>query len=163
MAKYSVTFDQALRDLRECFSKWDIDDWDIERGYGGARKGTPKVTVWWVEKTGKRIELSCEAEASQRENLRALGLCIDDLRMQEVRGVASLMASAYAQIAAPAAVRDPFEILGVRPDANPAVIAASFKALAKTAHPDKGGSVEAFNELQGAFDALKEKGVVPNA
>lgn len=162
MSKYQVTMDQAARDIRECFSKWGIDEWDIERAYGGARTGSPKVTVWWVEATGKRIELSCDAEPSQRENLRALGLCIDDLRMQEVRGVAALMASAYAQIAAPATARDPFEVLGVRPDANPAVIKASYRALAKESHPDKeGGSEEAFNEVQGAMDELKDRGLVP--
>lgn len=46
------------------------------------------------------------------------------------------------------------DILGVSVSATEAEIKAAFRARARTAHPDKGGSAEEFNELRTAYQKL---------
>lgn len=48
-----------------------------------------------------------------------------------------------------------YEILGVKTDATPAQMKAAYRSKAKAAHPDTGGSQEAFNELNLAYEVLK--------
>lgn len=49
---------------------------------------------------------------------------------------------------------DPYEILGVAPDADEAAVKAAFRRLAKSAHPDSGGDADAFVMAQKAQDLL---------
>ena len=45
---------------------------------------------------------------------------------------------------------NPYEVLGVEPDASEEEITAAYKAKAKEAHPDGGGSTEEFNRIKQA-------------
>ena len=59
---------------------------------------------------------------------------------------------------ATATATDPFAILGVdRATANASIARASFRALARRAHPDKGGSATAFDALRVALDRALEE------
>ena len=49
---------------------------------------------------------------------------------------------------------DPFVVLGVRRGASEKEIRAAYRQAAKRAHPDQGGSVERFRQLQAAAEAL---------
>lgn len=52
----------------------------------------------------------------------------------------------------------PHEVLGVAPDATFDAARAAYKRLAMKYHPDRpGGSIEKFQEVQTAFDALRAK------
>jgi molecular chaperone DnaJ len=58
-----------------------------------------------------------------------------------------------------AAVRDLYEILGVRRDAAPAEIKAAYRRLARTLHPDVNGDAadqERFKEITGAYEILSD-------
>jgi molecular chaperone DnaJ len=58
-----------------------------------------------------------------------------------------------------AAVRDLYEILGVRRDAAPAEIKAAYRKLARTLHPDVNGDAadqERFKEITGAYEILSD-------
>lgn len=169
MPSYRTGWSDTRIDLAECFLKWGThrDDWAVERDRkardrrGFLSAAERLVTVWWVHPgTDKRITLSCDENSTQPDNFRALYLCIEALRMQEVRGVGDMMATAYAQIAAPDTARDPYKVLGVRSGAPPEVIEASYKARAKLAHPDKGGTVEDMAALNAARDELVGRGVI---
>jgi len=50
-----------------------------------------------------------------------------------------------------------YEILGVEKNAQPDVIRKAYRKLAVKAHPDKGGDVEKFKEIQKAFDILGDE------
>lgn len=56
----------------------------------------------------------------------------------------------------------PYAVLCVTPDAPPEVIKASYKALSKIFHPDKGdnGDEERMAEINSAMDELKGAGIV---
>lgn len=49
-----------------------------------------------------------------------------------------------------------YDILGVSAAAPDAVIAAAYRALAKTAHPDAGGDTEAFQRIEQAYSTLSD-------
>lgn len=53
--------------------------------------------------------------------------------------------------------RDPYEVLGVRSDTDMEDIELIYKAKAKRAHPDAGGSVEAMKELNKAIDKIRKE------
>lgn len=48
----------------------------------------------------------------------------------------------------------PHRVLYVAPDAPEIVIRAAFQALAREAHPDRGGSEEVMRELNSAYEAM---------
>ena len=98
--------------------------------------------------------LSLGSQGSPALNLRALGICLEEMRMLDVRGVGGVAASAYMQLAAPQAERDPWEVLGLRPGASRDEVEGMYRIKAKSAHPDTGGSNEAMAELNNARERL---------
>jgi len=158
MPSYYTSAGQTLRELADCFRQWGVEQYTIApQRRGGHWPGYAReVSISWTSPDGRPVTLSCDQEYRPDDNLRALYLCIRDLRLQEVRGVAAMMATAYAQLAAPVE-RDPFEVLGVRSDASPTTINAAYRALAAEAHPDKGGSSERMAELNAARDELRAR------
>lgn len=52
------------------------------------------------------------------------------------------------------AARDPFSTLGVPYDAGPDAVRRAFRTRALRTHPDRGGTAEAFHEVQAAYAAL---------
>lgn len=61
---------------------------------------------------------------------------------------------ADARFASVLADRDLYAELGVSPDARPADLQSAYRRAALTAHPDKGGSAAAFQQLTMAFEVL---------
>lgn len=49
---------------------------------------------------------------------------------------------------------DPYDVLGVPPDADEATVRSAYRSLLKTHHPDQGGSVEAFKRIQAAYETI---------
>jgi hypothetical protein len=148
------------RELGWCFDKWGVTSWSAEPNVPRARvnnvtfaPGETAVTVRYMQ-AGHEVVLSMDTQAWPAGNLRALYLCIEAMRMLEVRGMADTVRSAYKQLEAPAAARDPWEVFGLRPGASRDQIEGMFRILAKTAHPDQGGSDAAMAELNAAHNAL---------
>lgn len=54
-------------------------------------------------------------------------------------------------------MKDLYEILGLPRDADDAAIKRAYRARAKKAHPDHGGSTEQFGELALAYDVLRDQ------
>jgi len=52
-------------------------------------------------------------------------------------------------------VESPFEILGVDPDADETEIVRAYRRRVKETHPDHGGSADAFQRVQTAYEALQ--------
>jgi hypothetical protein len=55
-------------------------------------------------------------------------------------------------------MKHPHDILGIAPDAVPETIKRAFFKLAKSAHPDAGGSKEDFIRLRAAYEAMMDGG-----
>jgi len=51
---------------------------------------------------------------------------------------------------------DPYRVLGVAPGATDAAIHAGYRAAVRRAHPDAGGSAGEFEEVQEAYELLRD-------
>ena len=49
-----------------------------------------------------------------------------------------------------------YSVLGVDKNASPTEISKAYKTMARTHHPDKGGSEDAFKRIQRAYDVLSD-------
>ena len=121
----------------------------------------PGVAVYF-QLRGRQMVMARDAFWTVHDNLRSICLGVAHLRGLERHGGGQMMERAFAGFAALAApdTRDPFAILGLRPDAaSVAGINYQFRNLAKKHHPDNGGSVEEMQKLTWARDeALKRIG-----
>lgn len=104
---------------------------------------------------GSLVEVKVEKWGDFGTNLRCCYLIIRDMRLGEARGLTEALREAYAMLPAPVAKRDRYEVLGVRPDSPVEVVEGAYRALAKSKHPDAGGSEAAMRELNEAFAAVK--------
>ena len=105
-----------------------------------------------------RVRVKYGQQRTYRDNLRAIYLTLEGLRMAHQRGLGDLLTNTVSQmlqLGQAAGQRDPHEVLGVRPDSPHAVAEAAYRALAKEAHPDAGGSPELMTELNAAIGALR--------
>jgi hypothetical protein len=171
---FQTTFEKARRDLIEelRLMKADrgavISSWLQLRPDGlpyaaGARQNIPDpgVAVYFM-RNGRQLVLARDAFCTIHDNLRSIGLALAHLRGLERHGGAPIMERAFegfvslpgrnGQAAGPSC----WEILDVPPGAAREFIEDRFRELAKTTHPDLGGSVEAFTRIKSARDeALK--------
>jgi hypothetical protein len=122
-------------------------------------RGKRAVTLTYQHTGEPEIRLTMDTHPTAEDNLRVLYLAVEALRMNEVRGIADTIRAAYLMLPAPVNERDPYEVLGLRPDSSPVLIEASYKALAKVYHPDSGSAPDpaAMTELNNAYTRLKEK------
>lgn len=151
---------ETKAELRECFGRWGVEHWDIEcettqysrYGLGDQQR---RVLVWYVHpESGEEKRLETSRFERPMDNLRAIYLTLEGIRLAEKRGLGELMKQNYAALPAPRE-RAPWEVLGVQQNAPAEVVEASYRALAKRVHPDAGGSQEAFRELQVAYEAMR--------
>jgi hypothetical protein len=173
-SKFSVTFSQALDDIeQELLNRVGADDWRVStaaphrkqdgRPYADARPDDPAVVVRW-SKDGEQFAVACDQYDDWRDNARAIGLYIREKRKMSDRPVTTGQ-SEFATARLPSgdetddvivagageqSVDDPYEVLGVSPDASEAVIEAAAKQRIGETHPDSGGDREEFLRVKQA-------------
>lgn len=164
--KITQSWRQLELDLGVTFQRWGVTEWSADPNVPLARVNTDPRAGWFYSevsvtvrfmKDGREVVLTSESQATPRANLKLIQLCVDDMRMIERRGMDSLMRSAYLQLEAPPAERDPYAVLGVQPGAPWVVIEGAYRALAKAAHPDAGGGDAEMAAINAAFEAVKTK------
>ena len=154
------TWLETRAELADEFARWGVEEWAVE-SLGKANQAWQqdaeqrRVTLRWIARDGKEMSLSMDKQNRARDNFRVLFLVVQALRLNEARGMADVMREAYLQISAPVRQRDPYEVLGVRPDSPIEVIEGAYKALARSAHPDAGGSEARMKELNDSLDRIK--------
>lgn len=98
------------------------------------------------------------------ENLQAIALVLDAERTKMRHGGLNLVrASFVGYMALPgstASSRKWFEILDVPASADASTIRDAYNRKRSSSHPDKGGSAEAFREVQAAFEQAQQRGLV---
>lgn len=141
---------------------WGITEWETNYSKGARREGFNQTTeerrvVLRYKKNGKEVVLEMAKQNRAVDNLRVLYLTVEAMRMNEKRGIAEVIESAYLQLAAPRQQKSPHEVLGIMLDAPLEVAEAAYKARARRAHPDAGGSVEQIKELNQAIEEIRNQ------
>jgi len=112
--------------------------------------------------------IACDCWSSQRENARAIALYARRMRLAERCGVTTAQSThAAAQLpggdededvivagTAGPDIDDPYEVLGVSPDAPTSVVEAAADARLKEAHPDHGGDAKEFIRVKQAREEI---------
>lgn len=121
----------------------------------------PGVAIYFLYKK-KAISMCCDQYLTVWENIYALGKGIEALRGMERWGVSDFLERAFTGFTAlPSSAtiihRDIWEVLNLASKPEHAhIVTEHYRQLAKRLHPDAGGSTEAFQELNSAYQqALK--------
>lgn len=115
----------------------------------------PGVAVYfqWNE---RQMVLACDCWNKVEDNLRAIGKTVDALRGIERWGASDMMGRAFSGFQALPPTGDAplscWDILGVPRGSSNEDIAAAYRHLAKTAHPDRGGTRAQWDTLKAAYD-----------
>lgn len=125
----------------------------------GRKPIDPGVAVWFDWDGATRC-IAVDRYPTPAENLQAIHHILEARRTEVRHGgliIAQTAFKGFLALPAPSA-RDWPEVLGVPRTAAPADIEAAYRAKAKTAHPDTGGTKEAMAALNAAREAaLKER------
>lgn len=132
--------------------------------YANQKKPDDTGVVLYFTRKGKDIAIACDAWYTIDANLRAIGMTIEAIRGMERWGTEEMVDRAFTGFAAlpestivtPYTAKPWFEVLEVSPNASPETIRAAYKSHLHKTHPDHGGDVNKFHEVQKAF---KESGV----
>lgn len=121
--------------------------------YSSYTPNDPGVAVYFTRKK-QRVCFACDKYDAVWKNMRAIQKTIEALRGIERWGSSSLLDRAFTGFAAlpEATGPDCWETLGVARDATEEQILTAYRAKAMDAHPDRGGSHEAFTALATAKD-----------
>lgn len=121
---------------------------------GQGEPADPGVCLYFQLK-GKPYAMACDAYTKVAQNLAAIAAHIEATRAIERHGVATAAETLQAFTALPSNVeRSCWDVLGLnRLAATVAGVEAQYRAKARTAHPDGGGSTEAMVELNAARKA----------
>ena len=112
----------------------------------------------YFRRNGRDQVLACDTYDDVRGNIRALGLTLEALRGIERWGASDLLDRAFTGFVALAAPEQWWQVLGIAQSASHAEIDAAYRRLARTEHPDHGGTDAKMARLNAARDTAKGGG-----
>ena len=134
------TWVQSIGELEELFRKWGVDDWVPPALVFSRREGT--VTLSFALR-GKWAHPTCGAYSTPEQNVRALLLTLDRVRIADTQGIGAVLAEAASVLALPDPY-DPHQVLGTTPTMSHDELVQAYRAKLQETHSDHaGGSDEA--------------------
>jgi hypothetical protein len=113
----------------------------------------PGAAVYWQKPGQPTRVMAIDGYVRVADNIAAIAATLEAMRKIQRHGGAQILERAFTGFTAPPTPRSPWRILGVAPNATREAIEAAYRAKAKAAHPDAGGSTAAMAELNAARDA----------
>ena len=168
-ARFDATFDTARRELQVEIQRLGGRYVVISTNLPLRRDGLPLASAKpeggdtgiavYFERNGKQMVFACDRWDRIADNCRAITKTIDAMRGIERWGASDMMERAFSAFEALPPPKSHWAVLGVARGSSAGEIEAAYRAKAKLAHPDAGGSTEAMAELNAArAAALKEIG-----
>lgn len=150
-----IALDRTKRDLVRLLTNWDGAEFVTIGDYRD--QANPDAAIVVFDFNGQRVRVDYDEACCHRCNMRAVFITLKDLRKAFNKGLGNLMANTVSQmLALPGAQYiDPYELLGIRPDASLQDAEDMFKIKAKRAHPDKGGTPEQMVQLNAAIERIR--------
>jgi hypothetical protein len=138
-----------------------LTGWELTANYSGRGRDPddPGAALWFTLSTGDAtigqslMVLACDKFDRLPQNIRAISLTMERLRLVDEIGAYSLINAVEGAKALPppSPARPWHEVLGVREDASLPVVTAAFRALIKESASD-----QVTMELKAALDAARE-------
>lgn len=162
--KKSLTITEALVRLQNELDRLGANNYVISSNLitrldglprsGQAKPQDPGVALYFQLKNKPHC-MPCDTFDRASDNIAAIAKHIEATRAIERYGVATMseMFAGFVALPAPGAPRPWWEVLGVPRNADREAINAAFRAKAKSAHSDTGGSDAAMTTLNVARDA----------
>jgi hypothetical protein len=113
----------------------------------------PGAAVYWQKPGQPTLVMAIDGYVRVADNIAAIAATLEAMRKIQRHGGAQILERAFTGFTALPPPRSPWEILGVAPNAPREAVEAAYRAKAKAAHPDMGGSTAAMAELNAARDA----------
>lgn len=120
--------------------------------YAGQKEPSDPGVAVYFERRGRQMVFACDKWDRVQDNMRAIQRTIEAIRGIERWGASEMMERAFRAFEALAPPQSCWDILGVRRGASREEIDAAYRAKARRAHPDAGGSTSAMAELNRARD-----------
>tara|TARA_R110002110_G_scaffold415835_1_gene657178 strand:- start:10765 stop:11445 length:681 start_codon:yes stop_codon:yes gene_type:complete len=128
--------------------------------YSNQRDPEDPGAALYFEMDGKRQCIPCDSYTKIAQNLAAIAATIEALRTLERHG-SGLMERAFTGFTAlppPIAGEQPwYEVLQVPQDALASLVRQQYHQKRRAAHPDHGGSSDAFDQVQKAWLVFKQQ------
>lgn len=118
----------------------------------------PGVAVYWQPRGGDQRCMAIDHYDRVADNLAAVAATLDAMRAIKRHGGAEILDRAFLGFAAlpsPSSSRHWFEVLGIDESATAEEVEQAYKRKRKAAHPDAGGTPEAWYELQTAISEAR--------
>ena len=96
---------ETRSDLARMFATWKVRSWSIscptKRYDAEVHREDRGVTIQYEHPVHGSRELTYDKQPRPMDNLRALYLALDSMRLNELRGIDDVVREAYLQLAAP--------------------------------------------------------------
>lgn len=127
----------------------------------------PGVAVYFKRK-GQELCIACDKYRKLEDNMHAVGIAVQAFRGLERHGTGEMVDAAFSGFTAlpesiimgPGTARPWHEVLEVSPTASSETIKAAYKSMLLKHHPDQGGDVSKFHEVQKAFKEAMSGGAI---
>lgn len=120
--------------------------------YAGQRQPDDAAVAVYFMRRGRQMVFACDKWRKVEDNMRAIAKTIEALRGIERWGSSDLMERAFTGFEALPAPEQWWQVLGVPQKATADEIRNAYRAKARSAHPDQGGSTAAMARLNAARD-----------
>lgn len=166
--QFKTTLAGALKNVEDSLRRFGSDSGVALSGIvlssnvtlGANRPADPGVAAWFTW-DGQQVCIPVDRYETVEANLQAIHHIIEARRVELRHGTLALVRASFRGFLALPAAKTWQEVLGLARDASPSQseIEAAYRALARKAHPDQGGSTAAMAELNAARDAgIKQLG-----
>jgi hypothetical protein len=157
--KFSVGLSATRSQLGDEMDRMGVDEWHVDEVSGA--HGDPGVVLRWQD-GAQEYAVANDQYTTKTANLREVYLWVQETRKSDQRPVKTARdAFAAAQLPSGdgggvvvAGARPAHEVLGVEPDAPDQRVRAAYEQKVKEAHPDRGGSEEAFKRVEQAYEVM---------
>lgn len=165
-ARFSTLLGAAIRDVQNEVARLGGSNLVISSnlplrldGMPYAKAAQPSdrgVAVYFTHKR-RPMCFACDRWNLVEDNMRAIAKTIEALRGIERWGSGQMVEQAFTGFMALAAPEQPFQVLGVKPDASIEEIDEAHRRLAMKHHPDRGGDTAQMARINAARDAMRSE------
>src|SRR5438046_1452866 len=100
------TWHETMQELEDQMRRWGVTQWETNYPKGArsetwSQQEEERTVKLTYHKSGKTVTLVMGKQNRAVDNLRVLYLAVEAMRLNERRGLSSVLESAYLQLAAP--------------------------------------------------------------